>query len=296
MNGTGFVRYTNSNIRDARGVSAIAVSIYEDMNFISRATLSHFSSFTQNYHHIHNWGNSGLSSWSTSLLCLHGIASCSHLRLSNRHFLLDEGPSSSTQPCPDRTAVVPSNPSFHHNFTIQLDTSKTARNLGVVTDDQLTFSDHIAKTAWSCRFALFIIRKIRSFLSEHASQLLVQSLVPSRLDYCNAFLAGRPASSIKPLQLIQNAAARIIFNEPKRTHVTPLFINLHWLPTAAHMKLKALMFAYKTTTGSAPLYLNSLLQTYVSSRSLHSASERGIIVHPKEAQNHSLIKCSLLVE
>ncbi len=108
--------------------------------------------------------------------------------------------------------VVPSNPSFHHNFTIQLGTStitpsKTARNLGVMIDDQLTFSDHIAKTARSCRFASFNIKKIRPFLSEHASQLLVQALVLSRLDYCNALLAGLPASSIKPLQLIQNAAA-----------------------------------------------------------------------------------------
>ncbi len=36
---------------------------------------------------------------------------------------------------------------------------------------------------------------------------------------------------------------------------------------------KALMFAYKTTSGSARLYLNSILQTYVPSRSLRSASE-----------------------
>ncbi len=128
---------------------------------------------------------------------------------------------------------------------------------------------------------------MRPFLSEHASQLLVQTLVLSRLDYCNALLAGLPASSIKPLQLIQNAAAAIlIFNEPKRMHVTPLYINLHWLPIAARIKFKALTFAYKTTTGSAPLYLNSLLQTYVPSRSLRSASELRIIVHPKEAQNH----------
>ncbi len=122
---------------------------------------------------------------------------------------------------------------------------------------------HIAKTARSCRFTLFDIKKIRPFLSEHASQLLVQALVLSRLDYCNALLAGLPASSIKPLQLIQNTAARFIFNEPKRMHVTPLFINLHWLPIAARIKFKALMFAYKTTTGSEPLYLNSLHQTYV---------------------------------
>ncbi len=45
-----------------------------------------------------------------------------------------------------------------------------------------------------------------------------------------------------------------------------LFINLHWLPIAAQcIKFKALLFSYKSTSGSAPLYLNSLLQTYMSS-------------------------------
>ncbi len=42
---------------------------------------------------------------------------------------------------------------------------------------------------------------------EHASQLLVQALVQIRLDYCSTLLAGLPASPIKPLQLIHNAAA-----------------------------------------------------------------------------------------
>ncbi len=147
-------------------------------------------------------------------------------------------------------------PSFHHNFTFQLGSStttpsKTARNLGVVIDKKLNFTDHITKTCRSCRFALYNIKKIRPFLSEHATQLLVQALVLSWLDYCNAFLAGLPASSIKPLQLIKNAAARLIFNELKRTYITPLFINLHWLPIAARIKFKALMFAYRTTSALA---------------------------------------------
>ncbi len=48
--------------------------------------------------------------------------------------------------------VVSANPSLHHNFTFQLGSStitssKTARNLGVVIDDKLNFSDHIAKIA-----------------------------------------------------------------------------------------------------------------------------------------------------
>ncbi len=70
-------------------------------------------------------------------------------------------------------------------------------------------------------------------------------------------------------------------------HITPLFINLHWLPIAACIKFKALMFAFRSTSGSAPLYLNSLLQTYVPSRSLRSASERRITV-PSQRGTKSL--------
>ncbi len=137
----------------------------------------------------------------------------------------------------------------------------------------MTFKEHIAKTARSCRFALHNIRKIRSFLTEHAAQLLVQALVISRLDYCNALLAGLPSNTIKPLQMIQNAAARLVFNEPKRAHVTPLFVSLHWLPVAARIQFKTLMLAYRTTTGSAPTYFHSLLRIYTPSRSLRSASD-----------------------
>lgn len=156
--------------------------------------------------------------------------------------------------------------------------SKIVKSLGVTTDDQLNFSDHISRTAQSCRFALYNIRKIRPFLSEHAAQLLVQALVLSKLDYCNSLLAGLSANSIKSLQMLQNAAARVVFNEPKRAHVTPLLIRLHWLPVAARIKFKALVFAYKATSGFAPSFLLSLLQIYVPSRNLGSVNQRCLVV------------------
>ncbi len=198
--------------------------------------------------------------------------------------------------------VFPATPTLQHDFSNQLGSSTitpsaSVRNLGVIFDDQLTFKEHIAKTALSCRFSLHNIRKFRPFLTEHAAQLPVQALVISRLDYCNALLAGLPSNTIKPLQMIQNAAARLVFNEPKRAHVTPLFDSLHWLPVAARIQFKMLMLAYRITTGSEthqlPLTITIQfkmlmlayrittgsethqlpLTIYISSRSLRSASE-----------------------
>ncbi len=188
--------------------------------------------------------------------------------------------------------VIPATPTLQHDFTIQLGSSTitpsaSVRNLGVIFDDQLIFKEHIAKTARSCRFALHNIRKIRPFLTEHAAQILVQALVISRLDYWNALLAGLPSNTIKPLQMIQNAAARLVFNEPKIAHVTPLFVSLHWLPVAARIQFKTLMLAYRTTTGSAPTYFHSLLRIYIPSRSLRSASERRLVV-PSQRGSKSL--------
>ncbi len=41
----------------------------------------------------------------------------------------------------------------------------------------------------------------------------------SLLPVCLALLAGLSSCTIKPLQMIQNAAARLVFSEPKRAHV-----------------------------------------------------------------------------
>ncbi len=82
-------------------------------------------------------------------------------------------------------------------------------------------------------------------------------------------------------------------------NVTPLFISLHWLPIAARIKFKALMFAYKTTSGSAPLYLNSLLQTYVPLEASVLQMNVALLFIPKRHKitfTDFYIKFSFLVE
>ncbi|XP_064877885.1 uncharacterized protein LOC135572926, partial [Oncorhynchus nerka] len=164
-----------------------------------------------------------------------------------------------------------------HDLAITVDnsivsSSQSAKNLGVILDNTLSFSTNIKAVARSCRFMLYNIRRVRPCLTQEAAQVLIQALVISRLDYCNSLLAGLPACAIKPLQLIQNAAAHLVFNLPKFSHVTPLLRSLHWLPVEARIRYKTMVLAYGAVRGTAPQYLQALIRPYTQTRALRSST------------------------
>ena len=79
--------------------------------------------------------------------------------------------------------------------------------------------------------------------------------------------------------LIQNAAARLVFNQPKFSHVTPLLRSLHWLPVVARAEFKTLLLAFKATKGMTPPYLTSLIAPYKPSHAFRSADAGKLVVH-----------------
>ena len=124
---------------------------------------------------------------------------------------------------------------------------------------------HISHLCRSAYFAMRQIASIRRYLTEKKTTVqLMCSFVLSRLDYCNATLAGLPATHIARLQRIQNNAARLVLQKSKRQHVTPLLTQLHWLPiqTRIDYKLATLAFRHCDFDGSLPQYLSSRLDIY----------------------------------
>ncbi|KAI5086453.1 hypothetical protein C0J45_6409, partial [Silurus meridionalis] len=75
-------------------------------------------------------------------------------------------------------------------------------------------------------FHLRNISKLRNMLSISDAEKLVHAFMTSRLDYCNALLGGCPASLINKLQLVQNAAVRVLTRWRKYYHITPIFSSL----------------------------------------------------------------------
>ena len=103
------------------------------------------------------------------------------------------------------------------------------KNLGVWFDSNLSMVDHITKTCSAAFYYLYNIRRIRKYLTKECTETLIHAFISSRLDYCNSLLFGVPECHLHKLQRVQNAAARLIFQEGRFCHITPLLKSLHWL-------------------------------------------------------------------
>ena len=123
-------------------------------------------------------------------------------------------------------------------------------------DSQLIMAPHVKSVVESSRN----IKKVRRVLTEDAAKSVMQSLVKSRLDYCNALLTGIQQDLIDKLQRLQNTAARIVSRNRKYEHITPVLIKLHSLP------IKFLLLVYtvlnRALNGLAPKYIKEMLVPY----------------------------------
>ena len=104
------------------------------------------------------------------------------------------------------------------------------------------------------------------------AQTLACSLILSMIDYCNAVLHGAPSYSIKKLQRVQNNAARIALEAPRRSHASPLLRTLHWLPVQQRIEYKVALLTFKVLSTSTPSYLQLLIQDREHGRHLRSTT------------------------
>ena len=93
---------------------------------------------------------------------------------------------------------------------------------------------------------------IRRQLGHEVTSRLVSALVLTRLDYCNAVFANLPGTTIEPLQQVQNAAARLIFNLRPTDHLTDAFLQLHWLPVKFRIVFKLCLLTHVALIGLLP--------------------------------------------
>ena len=131
---------------------------------------------------------------------------------------------------------------------------------------------HVNNVCKSAFYHLRTISHIRKYFSRQTTEILIHAFVTSKLDHCNSLLYNVPKNVIKKLQSVQNAAARLITRSRKCDHITPILLDLHWLPVSERIKFKILLLTFKALHQQSPTYIQDLITRYLPSRSLRSSS------------------------
>src|SRR4029434_996630 len=89
--------------------------------------------------------------------------------------------------------------------------------------------------------------------------------------------------TFKQLQVIQNAAARVLMKTRRTEHITPILRSLHWLPVSHRIDFKALLF----------MSHYDMFQQYTPARPLRS-QEKNLLVIPTVRPKHGKAASLLL--
>ena len=159
-------------------------------------------------------------------------------------------------------------PSFFWKFYLP---TNEVKNLSVTVNPGNPFASHITKVCHACYYHLKDFRWICKIVSVETVALLANSMISSRIEYCNSLLYGVNKYNVAKLQKIQNALCRIVFKLDKTSHVTSYLQKLHWLPISNLILFKYNLITFKATKFSQPTYLTSLIKTGILTHAWKSA-------------------------
>ncbi len=158
----------------------------------------------------------------------------------------------------------------------------------MILETDLSFSSHVKAVTKSAYYHLKNIARIRCFVSSQDLEKLVHAFITGRVDYCNGLLTGLPRRPLDSLQLIQNAAARILTRSRESEHITPVLRSLHWLPVTFRIDFKVFLLVYKSLNGLGPKYTADMLIEYKPNRPLRSLGSSQLEiprVHTKQRES-----------
>jgi len=137
----------------------------------------------------------------------------------------------------------------------------------------MSLVQHCKQLTRNCFFQLRKISKLRNMVSRNDLELIIHAFVSSRLDYCNSLFLCLNQKELSRLQLVQNSAARILTRTNRRSHISPILKELHWLPVSYRINFKILVLVFRALHGQAPPYISDLIQRYAPVRALRSVDQ-----------------------
>ena len=162
-------------------------------------------------------------------------------------------------------------PSICLNDT-ELIASSEEKLLGVSIVNTLNWDTHVNNILKKCNSYLYLLSRIKLFLSLDKRKLFFNAYILPHIDYCSTIWGKCSSGSEDKLLKFQKRAARIILDQEVDAPSSPLFLELNWMPFSERVSFQKAILMYKTFNNLAPQYLRNLLTltTDISTRHLRS--------------------------
>ena len=154
----------------------------------------------------------------------------------------------------------------------QVHTVDCIGSLRVYLDKHLNTKSHINTKVNAAYKHLYRIRCIRKNLAREVTECSKHAFVTSQLDYGNSLYVV-PKTELLKFQRVQNQAAKLVASALKYDRVTPIMLDLHWLPVEQRIIFKIALITFKIFHSMAPMYLSDMMSyrehTYETKSSAH---------------------------
>jgi hypothetical protein len=154
---------------------------------------------------------------------------------------------------------------------LKISHSETFKWLGVVIDPVMSMRQFVENTCKGAYMHLRMIRLLRPSLNESITLLLCNSLVISRLDYCNSLLISADAVLLLKLKRVLHLAARTVAVSKRSDQISPILKKIGWNSMPVRPKVKIASLVYKNLVGKTPAYFSDDICLYAPNRSLRSS-------------------------
>ena len=115
--------------------------------------------------------------------------------------------------------------------------------LGLTIDENLTLNNHISKILKDSYSHLSILKKLKRYTSQSVRRQLVESLIFSRLDFCNNLFIDLPQYQVRRMIKLQKSCASFV--KDKFCSIEDM-VSLKWLRVPERIDLTVLKMTFKS--------------------------------------------------
>ena len=165
--------------------------------------------------------------------------------------------------------------------------------LGIHIDNNLTWTDHTNAVAKKIASNLWLLSRIKEYLSTDQRIQFYKAYIQPHIDYCNSVWGGTSQRNLDRIYRLQKRACKIILDY-QYENIAISMEELKILNIYERIYLKKAKIMYKISFSLTPQYINEMFHLRPLNDTLQSLRSSGTINYVLPKPNKELFKQSLI--